>query len=490
MGVRDIPFNRRDLLYLIGASGALGLHHQTHDSPTEQSDDGPTEITECTTISSSGEYVLGSDIDATGDCFRIDASEVVLDGNGHVVEGDGNGTGLQWEDLGPITIRNLTIRGFETGLSGGLAGPTLENVTVEDNSGDGIELDYEGQISCSGCTFQRNGGAGLSAGWYSELELTDCELRANEGRALVTGTQSLRLDSCVAAGNGGPVVIPPGPQEMAVVDTEIRDSAGAGLRVIDTDAGWLEEALTVDNCTIRDNDGPGIEHESSFLEVRNSTITGNQDGYRGSYSQQWKTVLRDNTIEGNDGYGVTVENWLSDEPAPINGRWNYWGASNGPSSMTDPVADSVTGERADGDGDAIGESPGSGVASASFDPFKESPDDELPSVAARGATIQRGESGTIDVSALGVQRLTVEDLWADWEVVDADPAGGDVTNAIPEEGRYEIIWDERRADVTPSLTIAPPGDTYVGGTYGLTVTGTDGAADAVTSITLAIESDE
>ncbi|MFC4548717.1 MULTISPECIES: Hvo_1808 family surface protein [Halorussus] len=49
----------------------------------------PTEITSCTTISEPGRYVLAADLQNrdANTCIRIRASDVVLDGNGHVVDG-------------------------------------------------------------------------------------------------------------------------------------------------------------------------------------------------------------------------------------------------------------------------------------------------------------------------------------------------------------------------------------------------------------------
>jgi hypothetical protein len=392
MNSPDFSFNRRELLHVIASSGALGAYRQ---------DNGPTEITECTTIDESGEYKLGSDIDGTGDCLRIDTAEVVLDGNGHILQGDESGTGIECGEAGPV-IRNLTVRGFETGIRGALLGPRLKNVTVEENTGDGIAFG-DGYISCSGCTLQRNGGAGFSTGWDSEAELTNCDVRENEGQAIVGGTDTFLLDNCVVADNGGPVAVPPSPGEQKIVDTEIRNSASAGLKIIGSDAGLLEEGVTVQNCTIRDNEGPGIEHESSFLEVRECTIGGNQDGYRGSYSQRWRTVLRDNKIEGNDEYGVAFAEWFRDDADPIDARENSWGARTGPSSTGEPLEDPETATLADGDGDAIAEGPEAGVACARFDPYTQ-PVEEDPNpffeveITTVPDAVTRGETITVDAT--------------------------------------------------------------------------------------------
>lgn len=60
-------------------------------------------------------------------------------------------------------------------------------------------------------------------------------------------------------------------------------------------------------------------------------------------------------LVGNREYGVR-----NDLEQVVDARFNYWGASNGPSSPPDPdapFADPVTGRLADGSGDAVSESP-------------------------------------------------------------------------------------------------------------------------------------
>ena len=102
-------------------------------------------------------------------------------------------------------------------------------------------------------------------------------------------------------------------------------------------------------------------------------------------------------------------------------------------------------------------------------------DESGVSVTATGDSIPVGGEAEIDISAHNVDQVTVEALWLDWEdLADADLDGGTPENRIAEDGTYEIEWDEIEEGVSPSLTVEPPEDTYVGGTYVVTVTGTDG----------------
>ena len=76
-----------------------------------------TPITSCQVISSSGEYYLANDLSHSGSgaCINITADNVVLDGRGHTITGDGNGYGIcLYGDRD--TIENATIKGFYRGF--------------------------------------------------------------------------------------------------------------------------------------------------------------------------------------------------------------------------------------------------------------------------------------------------------------------------------------------------------------------------------------
>jgi hypothetical protein len=107
------------------------------------------------TIAIPGVYCLTSDLDyapASGTAIRINASNVVLDLNGHALRGlAGSSTtayGIYAEQRQNVTVMNGTVRGFETGVYlGDLApfttarGYVVEGMRVENSTGSGIEVD-------------------------------------------------------------------------------------------------------------------------------------------------------------------------------------------------------------------------------------------------------------------------------------------------------------------------------------------------------------
>ncbi|NHN61337.1 MULTISPECIES: nitrous oxide reductase family maturation protein NosD [Halorussus] len=84
----------------------------------------PERIDSCTTIDDPGRYALVDDVRnaSAGQCIRIRASDVVLDGRGHLVDGRGSfGTagvavGAWARPVSNVTVRNLTVADWDDGV--------------------------------------------------------------------------------------------------------------------------------------------------------------------------------------------------------------------------------------------------------------------------------------------------------------------------------------------------------------------------------------
>jgi hypothetical protein len=103
---------------------------------------GAATVSSCTTIDSPGVYELdGSIITSGSSCFEITADDVVLDGNGHVVDGvDGSGdavaiVGSSTDVRTNVTVRNVTLTNWNRSVHAGhVSNATLEGVTVINGS--------------------------------------------------------------------------------------------------------------------------------------------------------------------------------------------------------------------------------------------------------------------------------------------------------------------------------------------------------------------
>lgn len=395
----------------------------------------PSEVDACTTIEESGEYVLTEDLDADGDClvFRDDNEsccvtgygDVILDGNGHTISGNGTGTGIK---LGRgMRIRNLHISGFGTGISdletdGGVGGEglgiALENTIVSDNDGGGIVSDAHLDLAMKDSVIQNNGGYGIYSGLTSEMvdvEITRSTVSGNDGPAIgdAFGIYPTVTNSAVT-GNGAGIEALGGK----FVDNTIRNNDGDGMRLTSTTLSHLDNSTSIVGNDVRGNSGAGIHLKDLECTIRESTIANNQNGVVISeypdvpFSREYH--FEKNNIEDNAAFGV--RNAAS---VTAFATCNYWGDESGPiheeNPRSDPEGDRVTDgvefvpwstvPIENGEGNCVG-----GTTPPPVDDFENPPSD--PDGDGEFEDVNGdGEFDTVDVQALFANRddATVRD---------------------------------------------------------------------------------
>ena len=301
----------------------------------------PGGIEGCTTIDEPGEYELRNDITSEGDgpCIEIRAEGVTLDGNGYLLEGDGNGMGVFVPTEGrSSTVQNLTVRNFEQGIWGGFGVDlTIRSVTVE-QSAIGIGGRDSSNLTCVDSVIRQNDGEGIRATDIDGLTVRDCEIRENDGNAVVTGFRAPTvIENCVVGGNGGPVQFSPVPGST-IEGTVITENGGAGIATLIPEVEDPDELARITDCYIDSNDGPGINHEHGSMEVTRCTITGNRDGYYTEGVESDRAVLRYNNIEDNEAYGAAVLEEYGHR-VEVDAECNYWGHESGPKHESNPRSD-------------------------------------------------------------------------------------------------------------------------------------------------------
>lgn len=129
--------------------------------------DGAIEISQSTTITAPGSYVLINDITASGTVLQINAPDVTLDLNGFTISQDG-GRRADGIFLGAnarnVEIRNGTVRGF--GRHGIFAlspavGLRVINMRSVENGFFGLNIESPNAL-VQGCTLSDNGSLGAS----------------------------------------------------------------------------------------------------------------------------------------------------------------------------------------------------------------------------------------------------------------------------------------------------------------------------------------
>lgn len=136
-------------LWLVVVVGVAPLAAVTAVDASVAAAGNATPISSCTEISSSGSYELTSDLSGVREfsfnCISISADDVHLDGNGHVVEGDGGGrsphSGVLASLSENVTVTNLTVTNYDVGVSyRSVTDGTISDVNASDNVGRGLLL--------------------------------------------------------------------------------------------------------------------------------------------------------------------------------------------------------------------------------------------------------------------------------------------------------------------------------------------------------------
>ena len=122
------------------------------------------EIDNCTLISVPGTYVLNRDIINSNNpsCIQITANNVSLDGVGHTVDGIDSGKGVyvhnQYSQLTNVTIKNLTVTDWETGINyENTRNGSIVGINASSNSNYGIYLSSSSNNNLTDNTADSNG---------------------------------------------------------------------------------------------------------------------------------------------------------------------------------------------------------------------------------------------------------------------------------------------------------------------------------------------
>jgi hypothetical protein len=162
-----------------------------------------TVLTNCGTISTSGNYVLGSDITTSGTCFTITTGGVGIDLQGHMLTGNGTGQGFldQGSNDANIVITNGKITNFGQGIQiSDSSSETIDRVNVSGNTAEGI---YIGGCCNTLTNIKANNNSNIGiviVGCCNSLNVIQAD--SNNGYGLVVQGGSSSGTIIEASGNG------------------------------------------------------------------------------------------------------------------------------------------------------------------------------------------------------------------------------------------------------------------------------------------------
>lgn len=284
---------KRTLAILIALLVVLGLGTplvaaQQSNNP-DIADDG--EILSCTTITEPGEYYLGSDLQGSSNdaCITVahNASTVTINGNGHTLQGPGEGSihAIKVDpsyNAGRVEIHDITISGWDHAIEHSDGKLSFYEATVTGNS-----IGYNANVMDGG-------------------DIWSVEFRNNEGTAINTGTiMSLSLRNVQATNNGAGLAMIDGGS-VRVMNSEFNNNENFGISV----GHSMNASFT--NVQVSGNGGPGVGFSGSSMGTKasfeDSTITNNGlDGIAVHFQPDSDHIDLTNVhIDGNERRAITA----------------------------------------------------------------------------------------------------------------------------------------------------------------------------------------
>jgi len=218
-------------------------------------------------IDKPGTYILNSSYMVNGSAIHITHSDVILEGFGNILNGSAIGSGINLNNpdhaIANITIRNITIKNFETGLFIKNASAIhLDTISLTSNMRTGLCIDSSENIFMTG----------FSA-WNTRNDST------GGNGILISGSKNITIIQSQISGNGksgktnAAGVMITGSPDISIIKSTISSNAGYGIKI---EAG-SDNFFTTD-CDISANSGDGITIEaSSFPEIQNCILNKNKE---------------------------------------------------------------------------------------------------------------------------------------------------------------------------------------------------------------------
>ncbi len=294
-------------------------------------------------ITQPGSYYLTGNVlgEANKSGIRITASNVTLDLNGFIVDGQSIGTSIHGVFIdgafsGTVVRNGTAARWGQNGVyafGGSAQGNRIERVIARENVGVGIApQDSASVIECSAigngtigisvsssatiiaCVARGNGSTGISTG--SGCTIEDCTARVNVGAGIVVGSGSVAR-GCSAFDNevgfsvsGGGLVTGCSASQNNNLGFELFGSGNAAdsNAYLNGGSGFSASvACTIENCRSGSNGLHGFTFSTACLIKGNAAYTNGSGGVGAGFHT---TAGTDSRIEGNSVRGGDYGFWI------------------------------------------------------------------------------------------------------------------------------------------------------------------------------------
>ncbi|QLG60652.1 right-handed parallel beta-helix repeat-containing protein [Halorarum salinum] len=268
-------------LFAGGTAAVAGIAQQTEST-------APTEITSCTVIDSPGHYVLTRDIvrsdEGEGPCIVIRASDVTVDGNGHVLDGN-------------TTQESSDRAGIATTAAHPVDNVTVANLTLRQNR-DNVRFHSVSDARITNVSSQSPEVGSIVVRGSDHVEISDSYVEGSfQGNGLTIGNSEHLSVVNNTFDDGYFTIVASGMNRSVIRDNSLRRTSTAINLASGTDN-------VISNNTIPGRTDEGITVRGSNNTVRGNTISLGHDGIVVSGSNH---TVADNTVDRMVGWAASAE---------------------------------------------------------------------------------------------------------------------------------------------------------------------------------------
>jgi len=259
-----------------------------------------------------GVYYLNDTVFFNESVIQITQSDIILDGRGNIVTGNvspgsiGISVNLPDNEIHNITIRNISVKEYETGLFIEKSNEiNLEEISMSSHLRAGVRIEASGNIQITGSTVQNNrnditGGYGIQISESEKITIDNIQVtgngksgKSNSGGIYIKNSPEINILSSQISGNPGfGLRADEGSDHLVISESEISANSGDGILIQSCSSPAIQKSV------LNKNKETGIE----LINVMQPSITGSviTSGTIGiSLSDTADMILSGNNLKNN-----------------------------------------------------------------------------------------------------------------------------------------------------------------------------------------------
>jgi parallel beta-helix repeat protein len=255
------------------------------------------------------DYVTYTFIGNITDLIIVERSNIIIDGNGYMLQGSGSGNGFYWSGINNVTIRNTNIKNFQYGiylLESSNSSISGNNITA--NYAYGIALGYSSNSSISGNNVTANNGDGIWLSSSSNNSIYGNNI-ANNMMGIWLGYSS---NSSISGNN-----------------ITANSYYGIGLY-----SSSNYNSISGNNVTANNGDGIGLYSSSNYNSISENNIANNSVGIGLFSSSNYNSISENNITNNHHGIGLfSSSNSSISENNITNNYYGIWHEASSDNSI-------------------------------------------------------------------------------------------------------------------------------------------------------------